>query len=96
MIYEWDEQKRKINLTKHGLDFIDAWKVFEAKERLDIVSHKGNEQRTVSFAYIDDKLTVLMLVHTPRNNAIRCISFRHASKEERKVYDDWKNSINDD
>ena len=29
MRFEWDEQKRKANIRKHGFDFRDAWKVFE-------------------------------------------------------------------
>jgi uncharacterized DUF497 family protein len=28
MRYEWDEEKRKANLKSHGLDFVDAPKVF--------------------------------------------------------------------
>ncbi|HEB64967.1 MAG TPA: hypothetical protein ENJ02_05445 [Chloroflexi bacterium] len=29
MRFEWDEQKRKANIRKHGFDFRDAWKVFQ-------------------------------------------------------------------
>jgi uncharacterized DUF497 family protein len=29
MKFAWDETKRKSNLTKHALDFIDAIEVFE-------------------------------------------------------------------
>jgi uncharacterized DUF497 family protein len=28
--YEWDEGKRRRNLTKHRLDFTDAWRVHES------------------------------------------------------------------
>ncbi len=30
MRFEWDEQKRKTNIRKHGFDFRDAWKVFNS------------------------------------------------------------------
>lgn len=30
MQFEWDEQKRKTNIRKHGFDFRDAWKVFNS------------------------------------------------------------------
>ena len=30
MHVEWDEEKRKANLSKHGLDFADASGVFHA------------------------------------------------------------------
>lgn len=28
MGYEWDEQKRQINLNKHGVDFSDVAEIF--------------------------------------------------------------------
>lgn len=28
MEFEWDENKRQSNLNKHGVDFIDAAKIF--------------------------------------------------------------------
>jgi uncharacterized protein len=29
MRFEWDENKRFINLQKHKIDFADVWNVFE-------------------------------------------------------------------
>ena len=29
MQFEWDEDKRRANISKHGVDFNDAWQVFE-------------------------------------------------------------------
>jgi uncharacterized DUF497 family protein len=29
MDFEWDEEKRNSNLSKHGIDFGDVWRVFE-------------------------------------------------------------------
>jgi len=28
--FEWDEDKNQENIRKHGLDFADAWEIFEA------------------------------------------------------------------
>lgn len=28
MDFEWDERKRRLNLEKHGVDFLDAIQVF--------------------------------------------------------------------
>jgi hypothetical protein len=36
-----------------------------------------------------DVLAVLTVVHVSRENAMRIISFRHASEEERTAYHDW-------
>lgn len=30
MLYEWDEEKNRVNLLKHGLDFTDACEIFSA------------------------------------------------------------------
>lgn len=30
MSYEWDEQKRQINVKKHGVDFIDIPALFDS------------------------------------------------------------------
>ncbi len=84
---EWDEAKRKSNLSKHGLDFSDAAFVLESPFRLDIDTIRNNENRTHSFAYVYNYLAVLSVVHTGTEN--RIISFRKASREEREVYHDW-------
>ena len=84
---EWDETKRKTNLFKHGLDFINARYELESEIRLDIDIIRNNEQRVQSFAYVFDCLAVLTVVHS--NNGQRIISFRRASREEREVYHEW-------
>ncbi|MEW5829529.1 MAG: BrnT family toxin [Chloroflexota bacterium] len=30
MKFIWDRRKNQLNIKKHGLDFADAWKVFES------------------------------------------------------------------
>ncbi len=87
MDYDWDEDKRERNLTKHGLDFADSSCVLDSPLRLDVDSVRGGEQRIQSFAYIFDCLAVLTVVHT--NNGERIISFRRASRDEREVYHEW-------
>jgi uncharacterized DUF497 family protein len=45
MQFEWEEGKRKVNLKSHGLDFIDAPKVFGGptfKHSKTIGSHAVN------------------------------------------------------
>ena len=85
----WDETKRRSNLAKHGLDFRDAGEVMDSRYRLDIAAVRGDEIRMQSISYALGFLAVLTVVHTERDGATRVISFRHASNEEREVYDDW-------
>ena len=85
----WDEAKRVANLAKHGLDFAQARLVLESHYRLDIASQRFGEARVQSISYVLDFLAVLTVVHTDRDGALRIISFRRASGEEREAYDDW-------
>jgi len=92
----WDEAKRQTNITKHGLDFVDAVMVLDSPYRLDLESVRGGEQRTQSFAYVFDVLAVLAVVHMAREDALRIVSFRPASEEERNAYHGWlENDFND-
>ncbi len=85
----WGEAKRQANLDKHGLDFVDAVMVLESPYRLDVESVRSGEQRIQSFAYVFDVLAVLTVVHTAREDALRIVSFRPASEEERSAYHGW-------
>jgi uncharacterized DUF497 family protein len=88
MTLEWDENKRRSNLLKHGLDFADAAWVLESELRLDIETHRTGERRIQSLAYVFDRLAVLTVVHRP-GTWTRIISYRKASTEERRQYHDW-------
>jgi uncharacterized DUF497 family protein len=85
----WDEAKRRANLAKHGLDFADAHWVLDSDIRLDVIVVRNDEERTQSFAYVFDRLAVLTLVHTSREDTTRVVSFRPASQVESEVYHAW-------
>ena len=88
----WNEDKRRNNLEKHGLDFADAAWVLDSDIRLDIAIWRNGEHRIHSFAYVFDQLMLLALVHMHRGGTIRVISFRSASKEESEEYHAWLES----
>ncbi len=85
----WDDTKRQANFDKHGLDFADAPMVLESPYRLDVGSVRGGEPRMQSVAYVFDVLAVLTVVHVVRDDALRIVSFRPASEEERSTYHVW-------
>jgi uncharacterized DUF497 family protein len=89
MRLEFDPVKAAANLAKHGLRFEDAWLVLESRYRLDVQVVRGGEQRTQSLSYVLGYLAALTVVHTPRGDAVRVISFRRASAEESEAYRDW-------
>lgn len=86
MQYEWDEKKRKLNLQKHGLDFRDAWKVFEAPilYALDEREDYG-EDRWIGIGLLDTR--VIVVIFTERgHDTIRIISMMKALSHERERY----------
>lgn len=85
----WDETKRQANIAKHGLDFAAASEVLDSRFRLDIPVRRAGEHRVLSVSYAMGFLAVLSVVHALRDDAVRIISFRRASREEREVYDEW-------
>jgi uncharacterized protein len=87
-VFVWDEAKRKSNLKKHGLDFKDACLVYENPDKCTYDASRYDEYRLMDVALAVVKGRVLTLVYTEINNKIRVISFRHASREERKQYEE--------
>lgn len=87
MKFEWDEEKNRQNVAKHGVRFEDACKVFDGftvdfpDDRFDY-----GETREISIGLMDG-IAVIVVVHTDRHGVIRIISARPAVKSERKLYD---------
>jgi uncharacterized DUF497 family protein len=85
MNFEWDEAKRIANLRKHGIDFLDVAIVFDGDTLIvedDLYDY--GEQRFVTFGLL--RGLVVAVVHTDRQDSIRIISVRKATKYEQKVY----------
>lgn len=84
--FEWDENKRKYNLEKHGIDFIDTLAIFDDPDRIEFENIRQGETRVQTIGMVHD--IVLFLVYTLRGRTKRIISVRRASKNERKAYDE--------
>lgn len=87
-MYVWDEAKRKANLKKHGLDFKDAYLIYENPEKCTYEASRDDEYRLMDIALAVIKGRLLTLVYTERGEDVRVISFRNASREERKRYEE--------
>lgn len=84
--FEWDEEKAKLNLKKHGIPFETAAKVFLDENRIEIYdkAHSNiNEERYITIGLADE---ILFVVYAERHPKIRLISARLASSREREVY----------
>ena len=91
-MFVWDEAKQKSNLEKHGLDFEHAHLVYENADKCTYHTSRKGESRflDLAFAVVDGHL--LALVYTERGDDIRVISFRVASREERELYEQDRES----
>ena len=86
MRYEWDERKRKVNLRKHGFDFLDAPRVFRGGATLTVADDRQDygEERFITFGLLRDN--VVAIAHTEHPKTIRIISMRKATRHEEKSY----------
>ncbi len=84
MDFEWDENKRAINLTEHSLDLIDATRLFDGRPVFTYPSPRHGEERFVTVGQLTNKL--FAVVWTERVEAIRLISFRRARDAEERKY----------
>ena len=88
MNFEWDAEKERKNLRKHGIRFSTAKLVFNDLNRLEYFDevHSLHEDRFVIIGKVAGTLTVLVVVYTERTNSIRIISARPALKNEEEAY----------
>jgi uncharacterized DUF497 family protein len=85
MPFEFDEQKSISNKTKHGVDFVEAQKLWNDPERVEIPARNLDESRTMIIGRIGKE--IWSGIYTIRNKCIRIISVRKARENEKEIYD---------
>ncbi len=89
MDFEWDSAKARANLLKHGVDFAEAAIALEDPYSRHIADPDAEgEERFVALG-MDGLGRVLLAVYAYRNEHIRVISARKASKDERARYEEY-------
>ena len=84
MRFSWDERKRRLNLKDHGLDFVDAPRVFEGPTyTFEDDRFVYDEQRFVTLGLLGG--IAVSIVHTETSSRIHVISFRKATRNEEKI-----------
>jgi uncharacterized protein len=87
--FEWDDDKAESNEQKHGVSFPEAQTVFSDPLALtgNDPDHSDDEDRYITMGTsLDGRL--LVISHTDRENRVRIISARVASRRERRDYED--------
>lgn len=88
MQFEWDDEKDKKNIAKHGISFRTAILVFQDQNRLEKYdeAHSLDEDRYLTIGEIGGTFMVVTVVYTERSKAIRIISARRATRAEKEEY----------
>jgi len=95
MKFIWDKRKNESNVEKHGLDFADAHKAFEAPMLVGLDARKEyGEERWIGIGLLDSHRVVVLVFTEPEEKVIRVISFRKATTKEQKRYEqEFKNQF---
>lgn len=88
MQFEWDVYKAAQNLAKHGVSFDEASTVF-ADPLAGTIRDPRPSAREVRFVTIGlaTSQRLLVVAHTDRDDRIRIISARRATRRERREYE---------
>lgn len=87
-IFEWDEVKALQNERKHGLTFEEGLTVFNDPFAITVSdsAHSGGEERWVDIG-VSNRGKLLVVWYTEREDGIRIIGCRKASKNEQRIYE---------
>ncbi len=88
LLFEWDADKALANERKHGISFEEASTVFADPLATTIYDpdHSDDEDRYLSLG-LSSENRLLVVSFTDRDERIRIISARVASRRERKQYE---------
>jgi uncharacterized DUF497 family protein len=86
-IFEWDDEKNRLNQKSHGIAFEDAKYVFNDPHKIILpdLYNSGKEERWLVIGVVNK---VLFVVFTERGENIGLISARSATKAEKRLYHD--------
>lgn len=89
MEFEWDNNKAITNLQKHGVSFAEAATVFgdPLSTTFPDPDHSINESRYVTIG-LSSGGKIIVLSHTDREDRIRIISARKATRKEQRFYEE--------
>jgi uncharacterized DUF497 family protein len=83
--FEWHDGKAAANLVKHGVDFADAVVVFFDPRAITLPDDDHDEERAVTLG-MDVLGRLLSVAYTWRDDTVRIISARKATRTEERQY----------
>ncbi len=85
MEFDFDPSKSNLNQNKHGVNFVEAQKIWIDSNRIEIPARTEDELRFVIIGKIEDKHWSAVITY--RGTKIRIISVRRSRKEEIGFYE---------
>ena len=86
MNFEWDEDKNRKNIRKHGLNFGHAWEIFEGPLRINLDPRTNyGDERWNGIGLLGNRIIVVTFT-MPDIETKRIISLRRATRYERKKF----------
>ena len=89
LLFDWDEEKTKINLEKHHVSFAEAKSVFY-DEYARLIADEDNSEHEERFLLLGMSFTphMLLVCHCYRENdgIIRIILARKSTRREAQMY----------
>ncbi|MGM0689380.1 MAG: BrnT family toxin [Bacillota bacterium] len=85
MIFEYDPEKSKFNLAKHGIDFEQGQRLWDDPSYAIVKAKIIDESRYLAIGMVDGKYW--SAVFTFRGKKIRIISIRRSRTEEVEIYE---------
>jgi uncharacterized DUF497 family protein len=88
MKFEWDAQKERENIRKHGVSFQEATTVFgdPLAGTIPDPDHSHGEPRYITVG-LTSSHRLVVVSHTEQGENFRIISAREASPHERRTYE---------
>ncbi len=85
MEFEFDARKSRSNQKKHGIDFIEAQRLWNDPDLLAVPAKTTDEPRILVVGKIEDLHWSAIITH--RGDRLRIISVRRSRKEEIELYE---------
>lgn len=85
MEFEFDEMKSRTNMEKHGIDFVEAQRIWEDSGLIEIPARVEDEPRFLVIGRL--RGTTWSGIVTYRAERVRIISVRRSRKEEIEIYE---------
>jgi uncharacterized DUF497 family protein len=86
--FEWDASKAASNVRQHRVTFEEAKTVWNDPNRIEELDVVHTTEREIRFYVLglSERLRLLLVIFTERNETIRLISARRANQAETRRY----------